>query len=159
MHIITELYAFIEKETGTGDEGVYNVPFTNGLKWICTFTRLDIARRTRKLLKKELPKECKKIEFRRFVIRDEIERDFLEKNDFPESPRPLKINKLYAFICNDNGPLNEGLMAMGNNPNEMNPFVAADLNRAKSLLPIADIACKSYNKEFKIQQFDYDGIF
>jgi len=63
----------------------------------------------------------------------------------------LKIEKMYAFIAeNDDG---EGVMAFKSGFGWM-PMVGADLERMKSLVPIAKEMSKISGKEFKIIQFD-----
>jgi hypothetical protein len=66
--------------------------------------------------------------------------------------RFLRITKLYAFVSKDkNG--NEGVMGAMRNDGVMLPLVGADIDRVKSLIPIADKIKKITGVDYEIRYF------
>ena len=68
---------------------------------------------------------------------------------------PLEIDKLYAFIAQNEG--GEGIIAAEqiiNGKSMYLPLVGADLNRIKQLYPLAEQISKSTKVPFKIYCFD-----
>ena len=63
-----------------------------------------------------------------------------------------KINKLYAFIAEDNGPDDEGIMGFQFG-DEWMPMIGADMERVNALIPIADQISEATGKPYKIKYF------
>lgn len=65
-----------------------------------------------------------------------------------------KINKLYAFVAEDQGPEDEGIMAYMNPVNKVwVPLVGADLARLKSLKNAADAISENSGKPHRVLEF------
>lgn len=65
-----------------------------------------------------------------------------------------KIDRMYAFVADDNGPDDEGIMGARMPDGTWMPFVGADTSRIKSLLPMARMVSKLSGKPFKILLFE-----
>ncbi len=63
-----------------------------------------------------------------------------------------KIEKMFAFVAEDSGPDDEGIMgiSMGD---LMMPLVGADQDRIKSLLVHAEFVSKMTDKPYRILEF------
>ncbi len=61
--------------------------------------------------------------------------------------------KMFAFVAEDAGPDDEGILGMRMDNGEWMPFVGADQARIKSLLPFAKIVSKDMNTSFRILEF------
>jgi len=59
---------------------------------------------------------------------------------------------MYAFVMEDSGPDDEGVMGMSMGE-WMLPLVGADMSRVKSLIPHADTIAKAAGKPYKILRF------
>lgn len=68
-----------------------------------------------------------------------------------------KIDAMFAFIAEDNGPEDEGIMGFSMPDGSMMPMVGADMKRVKSLLPMAKMIRRVTGKPFKILRFKIDG--
>lgn len=64
-----------------------------------------------------------------------------------------KIERLFAFVAEDNGPDDEGIMGMKMPDGSWLPFVGADQARIESLLPMAQMISKIAEKPFHILEF------
>lgn len=64
---------------------------------------------------------------------------------------PLRIDEMFAFIAQgENG--DEGVMGCSTSQGMM-PLVGADMDRVKSLIPLADIVRETTGKDYKIIKF------
>lgn len=63
-----------------------------------------------------------------------------------------KIEQMYAFIIEDTGPEDEGLIGMAT-PEGWMPLVGADMERVESLRPIAKRAAAQVGKPVKLIRF------
>ena len=63
-----------------------------------------------------------------------------------------KITEMFAFICEDKGPGDEGVVAMKVGSQWM-PLVGADIDRVKSLKPFALDIQKATGKKVKLVHF------
>ena len=63
-----------------------------------------------------------------------------------------KITEMYAFVCEDTGPDDEGVIAENINGSWM-PLVGADMDRVESLKPIAARIRKTLGKKVKLVHF------
>jgi len=63
-----------------------------------------------------------------------------------------KIEQMYAFVCEDSGPEDEGIIGMQTGMGWM-PLVGADMARVKSLRPIAETIARSSGKPVKLLRF------
>ncbi len=63
-----------------------------------------------------------------------------------------RIEEMYAFIAEDSGPDDEGVVAM-NIGNVMLPLVGADMARAESLKPMARSISRQTGKKVKLIHF------
>jgi len=59
---------------------------------------------------------------------------------------------MYAFVMEDSGPDDEGVMAMSMNEWWL-PMVGADMSRVEALKPHADALAKEAGKPYKILKF------
>lgn len=67
----------------------------------------------------------------------------------------LKIDSMFAFVAQGEG--GEGIMAASmliDDKEMLMPLVGADINRIKSLLPVAQEVSKHSGRSFKIYRFD-----
>ena len=65
------------------------------------------------------------------------------------------IDRMYAFVAEDNGPADEGLMAfIAPGTGQWMPMVGADLDRIQSLIPMAELIAKQTGKPFKVLLFE-----
>lgn len=63
-----------------------------------------------------------------------------------------KITELYAFIAEDNGPEDEGIMGM-NFSGQWIPFIGADMKRVDDLRNYAEQIKQHTGKPYKIKYF------
>lgn len=63
-----------------------------------------------------------------------------------------KINEMYAFICEDKGPDDEGIVGMSVGSWIM-PLVGADMDRVNSLLTYARDISRATGKKIKLIRF------
>ena len=63
-----------------------------------------------------------------------------------------RIEEMYAFVAEDSGPDDEGVVAMSVR-NVMLPLVGADMKRVESLRPIAKRIAQSTGKPIKLLHF------
>lgn len=63
-----------------------------------------------------------------------------------------RIEEMYAFVTEDSGPDDEGVVAMSVGDYLM-PMVGADMNRVESLKPIARGIQKATGKKIKLLRF------
>ena len=63
-----------------------------------------------------------------------------------------KITEIWAYIVDDNGPDDEGLVAVRRGDAWM-PLVAADYERAKIVRPLAEMAAKESGKSVRLVRF------
>ena len=63
-----------------------------------------------------------------------------------------KIRELYAFVCEDDGPDDEGVAAMLG-PDGWMAMVAADFERVKSIKHVAQEICDRSGKPMKLCRF------
>ena len=63
-----------------------------------------------------------------------------------------KITEMYAFVAEDSGPDDEGIVGMGTGLGWM-PMVGADMDRVNSLRPIAKGIAKATGKRIKLLHF------
>lgn len=63
-----------------------------------------------------------------------------------------RIEEMYAFITEDTGPDDEGIIGM-NTPQGWMPFVGADMARVESLRPLVLQIAKDLGKEVKLLHF------
>lgn len=63
-----------------------------------------------------------------------------------------RIDELYAFVAEDTGPNDEGIVGMGIG-NVMLPLIGADMARAESLKPIARSISAKTGKKVKLLRF------
>lgn len=64
-----------------------------------------------------------------------------------------RINEMWAFIAEDSGPEDEGVIAMLGPKNLMIPLVGSDLTRVESLRPHAMEIAKRLGKPVKLVHF------
>lgn len=64
-----------------------------------------------------------------------------------------KIETMYAFVSEDNGPDDEGIIAMKVG-NQWMPMVGSDMARVESMKPIAVGLSNALGKRIKIIKFD-----
>ena len=65
------------------------------------------------------------------------------------------IDRMYAFVADDGGPSDEGVMAfIAPGTGQWMPMVGADLDRIKSLLPMAESISHQTGKPFKVLLFE-----
>lgn len=64
-----------------------------------------------------------------------------------------RIEMMYAFITEDKGPDDEGIVGMNTGTGWM-PLVGADMKRVESLKPIAQSISRQTGKRIKILQFE-----
>lgn len=69
-----------------------------------------------------------------------------------------KITEMFAFICEDNGPEDEGIMGFRDNTGQWFPMVGADIERIISLTPIADEISRNSGKPYRILKFKLVGV-
>jgi len=62
------------------------------------------------------------------------------------------INQMYAFVSEDSGPDDEGIVGFHTDTGWM-PMVGADMDRIKSLKPIAQAIAKETGKKIKVLCF------
>jgi len=65
-----------------------------------------------------------------------------------------RIEEMYAFVAEDTGPDDEGVVAMSIG-NVMIPLVGADMARVDSLRPIAKEFAASTGKKIKLLRFTH----
>lgn len=63
-----------------------------------------------------------------------------------------RIEEMYAFAAEDNGPDDEGIVAMSMG-SVMMPLVGADIERVESLKPIARDIARQTGKKIKLLRF------
>lgn len=63
-----------------------------------------------------------------------------------------KITEMFAFVTEDKGPDNEGLVGMKLGSNWM-PLVGADMKRVAALRPIAEGIAEATGKKIKLIHF------
>jgi len=63
-----------------------------------------------------------------------------------------KIEEMYAFVIEDTGPDDEGVVGMGTKMGWM-PLVGADMARVESLKPLASVAARASGKKVKLLHF------
>lgn len=63
-----------------------------------------------------------------------------------------RIEEMYAFVAEDSGPDDEGLIGMNTGSGWM-PLVGADMARVESLKPIAREIAEATGKKIKILHF------
>lgn len=68
-----------------------------------------------------------------------------------------KITEMFAFVVADKDENDEGVMGFGTPGGGMMPMVGADLDRVKSLIPIADQIKQVTGKAYKILHFKLTG--
>lgn len=64
-----------------------------------------------------------------------------------------RIEQMYAFVAEDSGPDDEGLIGM-NTPQGWMPLVGANLVRVESLKPIAKAIARQLGKPVKLLHFE-----
>lgn len=64
-----------------------------------------------------------------------------------------RIEEMYAFVAEDKGPDDEGIVGMGAAGIGMMPLVGADMARAESLKEIARQISKQTGKKIKLLRF------
>ncbi len=65
-----------------------------------------------------------------------------------------KIEKMFAFVCEDSGPDDEGIMGIQEPYTGIfMPLVGADMNRVKSLVEKAEIISQKVGKPYRILEF------
>lgn len=64
-----------------------------------------------------------------------------------------KIETMYAFIAEGEGPDDEGIIGI-DTPIGWMPLVGGDMKRAESLKPIATSVAKQIGKQVKLVQFE-----
>jgi len=65
-----------------------------------------------------------------------------------------KITEMFAFICEDKGPNDEGVVGMSFG-DWMMPLVGADIDRVKSLRPHARAIARKTGKKVKLIHFTH----
>ena len=66
-----------------------------------------------------------------------------------------KIDRLFAFVAEDNGPDDEGIMGMRiPGTGEWMPLIGADIARVESLRPIAENISRLTGKPHKVLVFE-----
>jgi len=68
-----------------------------------------------------------------------------------------KITEMFAFVAEDIGSDDEGIMSFRDLDGTQWPMVGADLERIEQLRPIADVIAKSFKKEYRILRFKLEG--
>lgn len=63
-----------------------------------------------------------------------------------------RIKEMFAFITEENGPGDEGLIGIAMNGQWM-PFVGADMERANALKPLARSIGEATHKKIKLVRF------
>lgn len=63
-----------------------------------------------------------------------------------------KIDEIYAYICDDKGPGDEGIIGMMNG-NTFMPLVGADVARSKSIRKAAEDIARATGKKVKLVKF------
>ena len=63
-----------------------------------------------------------------------------------------RIEQMYAFVCEDSGPEDEGIIGMQTGMGWM-LLVGADMARVESLRPIAETTARSLGKPVKLLRF------
>jgi len=64
----------------------------------------------------------------------------------------LKITELFAFITKDDEG-NEGIMGVLMSDDKWLPLIGADIDRVKSLIPLADNIKKTTGRDYEIRYF------
>lgn len=59
-----------------------------------------------------------------------------------------KINEMFAFVAEDNGPEDEGVIAVSGMP-----LVGADMARVKSLWKVAEQVARDHKKNIRVLKF------
>ena len=65
-----------------------------------------------------------------------------------------RIEEMYAFVAEDSGPDDEGIVGMGTRAGWM-PLVGADMARVESLKPIARNIAAQTGKKIKLLHFTH----
>ena len=65
--------------------------------------------------------------------------------------KQLKITEMYVFVSVDED--GEGVIAASTHGGMLMPLVGADLDRVRSLIPVADNVCEQSGKAYKILKF------
>jgi len=65
-----------------------------------------------------------------------------------------RIEEMYAFVAEDSGPDDEGIVGMGTKAGWM-PLVGADMTRVESLKPIARNIAAQTGKKIKLLHFTH----
>ncbi len=66
-----------------------------------------------------------------------------------------RIDKMYAFVMEDTGPDDEGIIgAMAPNSGQWMPLVGGDMERMESLKPVAAAVARAAGKRLKLLVFD-----
>jgi hypothetical protein len=68
-----------------------------------------------------------------------------------------KITEMYAFVMVDGEEDDEGIIGFKSQTGEWLPMVGADMERVKSLIPIANMLSRELEKPYKILRFKLDG--
>lgn len=68
-----------------------------------------------------------------------------------------KIDEMFAFVVQDTGPDDEGIMAELLPNGSWAPMVGADMTRVRSIIPRADAIAKITGKSYKILHFKLVG--
>lgn len=63
-----------------------------------------------------------------------------------------RIEQMYAFVCEDSGPEDEGVIATQTSSGMM-PLVGADMARVESMRAIAETIARSLGKPVKLLRF------
>jgi hypothetical protein len=70
-----------------------------------------------------------------------------------------RITEMFAFVVEDRGPNDEGLVGMQMPDGSWMPFVGADPKRVASLMPLAQEIADRYQKPVRILRFTTRGEF
>ncbi len=68
-----------------------------------------------------------------------------------------KITEMYAFVCTDGDPDDEGVLAFCDARGRWFPMMGADMERVASMIPIADEIAKRSGQPYRILHFKLDG--
>ena len=70
-----------------------------------------------------------------------------------------KVTEMFAFVAEDRGSDDEGVMAMRLPTGDWAPMVGADTARVRSLKPIADAISQATGKPYRILHFKLTGVY
>ena len=68
-----------------------------------------------------------------------------------------RVTEMFAFVCADSGPDDEGILAMTLPGLGTTPMVGADLDRVEALRPHADAIARTTGRPYRILRFALVG--